>query len=244
MKYRTRLVMACAIAVALVASVAAQSSIVKPVARAAEDPLAKRVSLDLKAMAPADAFGTLAESTGLKVHVDPAVTAPVDILVRNVTARTALTTMCESIGCEWSVTGGTLSIKPARAGERGVGRGFVARDKAGNVVSSSEQATNLLKLLKQPLPAGMKFENTPIDQVSTRISEALGTTVALTSTDPAMQRMTIDLSGRSLEAGLRELAASGTGDYRLGLMTKPDPTGKTQSPSIMIAIRKPGREKK
>ena len=230
MKYRTRLVMACAGALALVASVAAQ------------DTLSKRVSLDLKAMAPADAFGTLASSVGLKAVVDPKVTSPVDIVVRNVSARTALTTMCESIGCEWTVAAGTLSIKPA--GEPRPGTAFVARDRSGRVVSSSEQATNLLTLLKQPLPAGMKFENTPIDQVSTRISEALGTTVALTSTDPAMQRLTIDLSGRSLESGLRELAASGTGDYRLGLMTKPDPTGKTQSPSIMIKIGKPPAAKK
>ena len=62
MKYRTRLVMGCAIAAALVALVAAQ------------DALSKRVSLDLKAMAPADAFGTLASSVGLKAVVDPTVT--------------------------------------------------------------------------------------------------------------------------------------------------------------------------
>ena len=232
MKYRTRLMMGCAIAAALVALVAAQ------------DALSKRVSLDLKAMAPADAFGTLASSVGLKAVVDPTVTAPVDILVRNVTARTALTTMCESIGCEWNVADGTLSIKPARAGERGAGRAFVARDKAGNVVSSSFEASRLVGLMKQPLPAGMKFENAPLATVSERISQALGAEIALSSTDPAMQRLTIDLSGRSLEAGLRELAASGTGDYKLGLMTKPDPTGKTQSPSIMIKIGKPPTAKK
>jgi len=230
MKYGIRLVMACAIAAALAAAVAAQ------------DALSKRVSLDLKAMAPADAFGTLASSVGLRAVVDPTVTAPVDILIRNVTARTALTTMCESIGCEWTVAAGTLSVRPA--GEQRARTAMVARDRSGNVVSSTFEASRLLALMKQPLPAGMKFENALLTTVSERISQALGAEIALSSTDPAMQRLTIDLSGRSLEAGLRELAASGTGDYRLGLMTKPDPTGKTQSPSIMIRIRKPPAAKK
>jgi hypothetical protein len=232
MNARHRFFVGVTIAAALVASVVAQ------------DALSKRVSLDLRAMTPADAFAALASSAGLKVAVDPAVTAPVDIVVRNVTARTALTTMCESIGCEWTVAGGTLSIKPARAGERGAGRAVVARDKSGNVVSSSFEASRLRELMTKPLPAGMKFENAPLATVSERISQALGAEIALSSTDPAMQRLTIDLSGRSLEAGLRELAASGTGDYRLGLMTKPNPTGKTQSPSILIKIGKPPAAKK
>ena len=65
----------------------------------AQDALSKRVSLDLKAMAPADAFKVIADSVGMKVTVDAKVTAPIDILVRDVTAKTALTTICESIGC-------------------------------------------------------------------------------------------------------------------------------------------------
>jgi type II secretory pathway component GspD/PulD (secretin) len=234
MKYRTRLVTGCAIAAALVAAVAAQ------------DALSKRVSLDLKAMAPADAFGTLASSVGLKAVVDPTVTSPVDILIRNVTARTALTTMCESIGCEWKLEVGTLLVKPPRP-RVAAGSASAQGGPAYAVVpksTSSAEVSRILDLLKRPLPAGMKFENAPLATVSERISQALGASIALSSTDPAMQRLTIDLSGRSLEAGLRELAVSGTGDYRLGLMTKPDSTGKTQSPSIMIKIGKPPAAKK
>ena len=202
----------------------------------------KRVSLDLKAMAPADAFAALASSAGLKVAVDPAVTAPVDIVVRNVTARTALTTMCESIGCEWSVTAGTLSIKPAPRGARR-GTAFVARDKAGNVVSSSFEASRLRELMTKPLPAGMQFEKASLATVSERISQALGLRITLSTTDPALKTVTIDFSGKSLMTGLKELAAFATGDFRLAMGSTRTPRGKELSPSIMISIGKPAKVK-
>lgn len=231
MKGRHRFFVGVALAAALVAAVAAQ------------DALSKRVSLDLKAMAPADAFAALASSAGLKVAVDPAVTAPVDIVVRNVTARTALTTMCESIGCEWSVTAGTLSIKPARTGERGVGRAFVARDKAGNVVSSSFEASRLRELMTKPLPAGMQFEKASLATVSERIGQALGLRITLSTTDPALKTVTIDFSGKSLMTGLKELGEFASGDFRLAMWIDKDSGGKELSPSIMISIGKPAKVK-
>lgn len=225
MKYRTRLVMGCAIAAALVAAVAAQ------------DALSKRVSLDLKAMAPADAFGTLASSVGLKAVVDPAVTAPVDILIRNVTARTALTTMCESVGCEWNVAAGTLSVKPARQpGARAVT--FAGRKE------TSPGYARIVELLQKPLPAGMKFENVPLATVSERLSQALGMRIDLSSDDPALQTVTIDFSQKTLMAGLKELGDFVKGALRLGVRVDKDSASKELSPSIMIAIGKPGQVKK
>src|SRR5512136_2316867 len=79
----------------------------------AQDALAKRVSLDLKAMAPADAFKVIADAVGCAVDVGPDVSTPVDILVRNVTAKTALNTICESIGCSWTLAGSTITVKGA-----------------------------------------------------------------------------------------------------------------------------------
>jgi len=220
-----RTLLACAIVAALVAPVAAQ------------DALAKRVSLDLKAMAPADAFAALASSAGLKVVVDPGVTAPVDILVRNVSARTALTTMCESIGCRWSVAAGILSIKPARVSEPGAATYSVRR-------KSTAEVDRTLKLLKQPLPADMKFENTPLAQVSERLSQALGIQIALSSDDPALQSVTMDFSHTTLEAGLKRLSESASGQYPLALKIAVGPSGKEGSLSVMIAIGKPRQAKK
>ena len=62
---------------------------VAPASTFAQDALAKRVSLDLKAMTPTDAFQVLADSIGLTVTVDPSLTTPVDLVVRSVKAKTA-----------------------------------------------------------------------------------------------------------------------------------------------------------
>jgi type II secretory pathway component GspD/PulD (secretin) len=226
MKYGIRFVMGCAIAAALVASVAAQ------------DALSKRVSLDLKAMAPADAFGTLASSVGLKAVVDPAVTAPVDILVRDVTARTALTTMCESVRCVWTVTAGTLSIKPARMPEYSGTATFAVRGQR------STEVNRILELFKKPLPADMKFEKAPLAQVSERLSQALGIRVVLSSDDPALQNVTIDFSQTTLEAGLKKIAELASGQYRLTARLGAESAGKEPSFLISIHIGKPGQAKK
>jgi hypothetical protein len=239
MKTVFRTLMACAVVAALAAPVAAQSSIAKPEARAAEDPLAKRVSLDLKAMAPADAFAALASSAGLKAVVDPAVTAPVDILVRNVTARTALTAMCESIGCTWTIAAGTLSIK--------TGGSRTAVDLRGYLVtSSSEQVNRIVELLKKPLPADMKFADASLDEVSARLSQVLGIKVALTTKDPGVKRITIDFGDKTLADGLRKLAATvdSTSQFRIGLTLDVDPDGKGPRKAVMFSFAPRVQEKK
>jgi hypothetical protein len=226
MKGRTRFLACGAIVIALAASAAAQ------------DALARRVSLDLKAMAPADAFAALATSAGMKVEVDPAVTAPVDILVRNVSARTALTTMCESIGCEWKLEAGTLFVRPARPRDAG-GPGYAAVPRS----TSSAEANRILDLLKKPLPADMKFENAPLAQVNERLSLALGMKIALSTNDPGLKTVTIDFSQKSLMAGLKELGEVVGSEFRLAVRIDREPAGKGLSPSIMIAIKR-GQVKK
>jgi type II secretory pathway component GspD/PulD (secretin) len=224
---RTRFTACGAIVIALVASVAAQ------------DALSKRVSLDLKAMAPADAFAALASSAGVKIVVDPAVTAPVDIVVRNVTARTALTTMCESIGCQWTLEAGTLFVRPARPRAAG-GTDYVAVPRS----TSSAEVSRILDLLKKPLPADTKFENTPLAQVSERLSQALGMQVVLSTKDPALQTVTMDFSQMSLQDGLKRLAESSSGQHRFELKLGLVRTDKDVSPTIVIGIGKPGQVKK
>ena len=227
MRKTLRILGACAVAALLAMPAAAQ------------DPLAKRVSLDLKAMAPADAFAALASSAGLKVTVDPGVTEPVDILVRNVTARTALTTMCESIGCTWTIAAGTLSVKPARSRAAVDMRGYM-------VTASSEQVNRIVELLKKSLPAGTTFENAPLDQVSDRLGQALGIKLVLSSKDPGLQRISFDFSNKTLADGLRDLAGmvSTAAQFRIGLTLDVDPDGKGPRKAVMISIAPRVKEKK
>ena len=77
----------------------------------AQDATARKVTLDLNGVEPLAAFRAVAAAIDVGVALSPCVTDPVNIAVRNVTARTALNAMCESIGCRWTLTDGILVVK-------------------------------------------------------------------------------------------------------------------------------------
>jgi hypothetical protein len=204
----------------------------------AQDALAKRVSLDLKAMAPADAFKVLSDSIGMSVTVDPGVTAPVDILVRNVTAKTALNTICESIACGWTVSNNVITVKP-RGGVSVSGTvkfGDAKSEKANAAMSRIQSA------LKQPLPAGMTFENAPLADVSARLSEALDLKIELTADDPKLRTLTADFSNKTLLEALKGVFPPGDRAYawRIGITT---PGAGDKSPMIMLGIKADAKKK-
>jgi hypothetical protein len=205
----------------------------------AQDSLGKRVSLDLKAMGPAEAFKVLADAVGLTVTVDQAVTAPVDILVRNVTAKTALTTMCESIGCRWSVSGSTLVVTPAleivvKAREgTAIKKSKIAADPNVRVQKNAKSVERIRVVLSQQLPADMKFESAPLTVVSERLSTALGLQVTITNADPAVRTLTADLSNHTLQSGLRLLGEQ-AGNQPLRIAIKAPAVEGSESPAIYI----------
>jgi hypothetical protein len=201
---------------------------------AAQDPLNTRVSLDLKAMAPADAFKVIADAIGRQAAVDPAVTAPVDILVRNVTARTALSTICESIGCRWTADAAGIAVKP-ESGEpaASVAGGRAALRVRGRVAGI--RAERLRVMLKRPLPAGTVFQNAPWSEVNARLSEALGVQVAIETQDPALQTVTGDFGNMTLQAVLKTLVERTTG-RRTALRISLGEKGSETPPSLWIML--------
>ena len=215
----------------------------------AQDALSKRVTLDLKAMAPSQAFRAIAEIASMGVAISPEVTAPVDILVRNVTATTALTVICESIGCTWRVSNGVIVVTPAdRSASTGpIDPGAVSPVLLQNI-GTVEQKKMLLEriqaALKQPLPAGMKFENAPVSEVGARLSAALGLTVTLMSENPAVRTVTADLSNRTLMMALQDLGGSGSNPPPLRLtVSYPSTPGGPVTPSIIIGFRMDPKKK-
>lgn len=203
----------------------------------AQDALAKRVSLDLKAMAPADAFKVLADSVGLKVTVDAKVAAPIDILVKDVSARTALTTMCESVGCRWTMASGVIVVTPTRA----AGSSASTKRTSSTVEQKKRLMERIQAALKQPLPPGMKFENAPLADVSARLSDALGLKVDLTSSDPALRTLTADFGNRTLLDALQGIFPPSERAYSWRVVVASRDAGAT-SPSIMLGIKMDGKK--
>jgi len=200
----------------------------------AQDATAKRVTLDLNGVAPAAAFKAVADAIGVSVTVDAAVTDPVDITVRNVSARTALTAMCESIGCRWTISGGSISVEAGMAFAVGVNdaAGAKGRDRAEGAAA----AQAALKAVKQPLPADMKFENAPLDVVNRRLSEALNRSVELTCKDPSVQTLTMDFSNRTLQEALKSLGEQEVRPNAAWRLTIGPLPGDTQTPSLAIMV--------
>lgn len=216
----------------------------------AQDPLASKVTVDLKAVPPDQAFRIVGNTIGMKVTVDSAVTPPIDILVKDVSARTALTTMCESIGCRWTAAGGIITVTPADRSAPATPANPVkvyamTKQASGSVEQKSLLLERIQAALKQPLPAGMKFENAPLSTVSGRLSDALGLAITMTSGDPAITTVTADFSNQSLMTALKGLGGGTGGDappLRLTI-SYPSTPGGPVTPSIMIGIRMDRKKK-
>jgi hypothetical protein len=200
----------------------------------AQDATAKKVTLDLNGVAPAAAFKAVADAIGVTVTVDAAVTDPVDITVRNVSARTALNAMCESVGCRWTLSGGSLAVRAGTdvaAGTRYAVSSGTSRDRA-NVARTQV----VLSALKQTLPADMKFENAPLSEVSKRLSEALNLNVQLASKDASVQTLTMDFGNVTLQVALKALGEQESRPKAAWRLTIGPLPGDTQTPTIAVMV--------
>ena len=198
--------------------------------------LNKRVSLDLKAMAPRDAFKVIANAIGDTAEVAPDVSTPVDIVVGNISARTALNTICESIGCTWQASGTVIRVAKAEGSMVGMPRRRASR--ADEVEARSAGVAELRRLMDQVLPADVKFEHVPLAEVAVRLSKATGFEVTLVGTRPG-ETFSGDLGGRPFSAALKAIGEQLEGTAATITISGRKDTG---APSIKIqvaAIRKP-----
>ena len=198
----------------------------------AQDPLASKVTVDLKAVSPEQAFRIVGNTIGMKVTVDPKVTTPIDILVRDVTARTALTTMCESIDCDWTVSNNVITVKP----RGGVSGSWTVKSRDAKSEKANAAMSRIQSALKQPLPSGMTFENAPLADVSARLSDALDLKVELISEDPKLRTLTADFSNQTLLEALKGVFPPGDRSYTWRIAIS-DRSAGDKSPAIMLGIR-------
>jgi type II secretory pathway component GspD/PulD (secretin) len=201
----------------------------------AQDATAKRVTLDLNGVTPAAALKAVSDAIGVTANVDAAVTDPVDITVRNVSARTALNAICESIGCRWTLTGNTLVVKPLTASMAGRVK-YDVRVAVLDKGKASARTQVLLNALKQKLPADMKFENAALDEVSKHLTEALKMPVEIRCKDASVETLTVDLGDLTLQEALKtiveqEVRAKAAWWLKIGPLP-----GETQTSSIAIMI--------
>ena len=72
------------------------------------DDLDTPISLDLEEAALADVLASFGQIGGHEVEIEPGLDGKVTLGIRNVSVRTALRAVCESVGCVWEEEGGIL----------------------------------------------------------------------------------------------------------------------------------------
>jgi type II secretory pathway component GspD/PulD (secretin) len=189
----------------------------------AQTDLGKRVSIDVNTVSPQEVFGLLARSLDCEISIDPQVQQPVTLRVVNVTARTALSVICESIGCRYRLDGKKMVIEPLL-------------QKAKDLVQSRIKTKAILGDLKKPLPKGMRFENASLSSVLEVISKASGMEV---SADPAqgVKTITVDVSGQPLMEGLKQVLTLAGADGFITLTLRVD-DGSERRAKIIVRTKK------
>lgn len=235
-------VMVLSALLAFAAPLAAHPSLPAPAQTHAAAPSApsvlnKRVSLDLKGMAPRDAFKVIATAIGYTAEVAPDVSTPVDIVVGNISARTALNTICESIGCTWQASGTVIRVEKAGPATTGV-TGRDRAQRANEVKARSAGVTELRRLMDQTLPADMKFEHVPLAEVAARLGKATGFELALVGARPD-ETFSGDLGGRPFSAALKAIGEQLDGTAATITITGRKGTGAAAFRIQMKAVRKP-----
>jgi hypothetical protein len=95
---------------------------IPPAAHAAAVRLDDRIDLNVTDADVGKLFQTVGQLTGARVDLDPRFQTArrISIRIDNVTLRTALTAICESLGCRWRTRDGAIFVEPVRTGDPSV----------------------------------------------------------------------------------------------------------------------------
>jgi type II secretory pathway component GspD/PulD (secretin) len=126
------------------------------IARAAEIHLDNRIDLNVTDADVGKLFQTVGKLTGARVDLDPRfqTARTISIRIDNVTLRTALTAICESLGCRWRTRDGAIFVEPVRTGDP---RGNVLDQKIDLKITGAE-LHEVMETMAQILGAELAFD--------------------------------------------------------------------------------------
>lgn len=95
--------------------------------------LERKTSIDVTAASPRDVYGSLAKVLGCELVLSPEIQGPLTLNIPNVTVRTALNAISESLGASWQLAGGKLHVGPASASASSGVAGRIVGGQVGGV---------------------------------------------------------------------------------------------------------------
>jgi hypothetical protein len=201
------------------------------IAAASASPAVAQLNLDLKttidvnAAAPRDVFTSISKRLGSKLAIAPEITQPLTMHLENVTVRTALTALSETLGCRWVIDGDVLHVEPASSAQHspsrvpgGLGSGLGGGVGGGlgggigeGVAGDRNWNADIQKRYGRKTSAGFRFDNVPLSTIMNELGKVAGMEISVANPDPA-RHITIDLSNRSVGEALRLIALKATKD--------------------------------
>jgi hypothetical protein len=184
----------------------------------AEQPnLDRRTTIEVDSASPRDVFGSLARTLGCDLAMAPEIKQPVTMRLTNVTVRTALNAISESIGCHWRVQGTLLQVDLGNAGSGGVVggvRGGVVGGVPGGVVGGVPGGVvggvpggvvggvDFKQRLERKTPPNFRFENALIGDVMIALGKIADLETRMEGS-AADRRITVDLGDCTVLAAFR-----------------------------------------
>lgn len=164
--------------------------------------LSQRIELDLVDAAPADVFGTFATMLGAELELSAFVTGKISVRLQNVTAKTALAAVCESIGCRSELKEGerpVLRILPvAPPASPPIGEALRQSLESPMTLSLKDAAaTDVLESISRMLQAKLRLQEVPKEMVTLELQDvparqALDAVGALIKMDWDLQEDRVD----------------------------------------------------
>ena len=131
---------------------------IPPAAHAAGVHLDDRIDLNVTDADVGKLFQTVGQLTGARVDLDPRFQTArrISIRIDNVTLRTALTAICESLGCRWRTRDGAIFVEPVRTGDPTVN----ALDAKIDLKITGADLHGVMETMAQILRAELAFDET------------------------------------------------------------------------------------
>ncbi len=202
-----------------------------PLCSAQQPNLDRRTTIEVNSASPQDVFASLARTLGCDLAMAPEIKQPITMRLSNVTVRTALNAISESIGCHWSVRGNLLQVDLGAASpggvvggvpggvREGVGKGVgggvvggvpggvgggVRGGVMGGVPGGVIGGVDFKERLERKTPADFRFDNAPIEDVMNALGKIADLETRMEGSKTG-QRVTLDLGDRTVLAAFRTI---------------------------------------
>lgn len=169
----------------------------------AQTDLGKRVTIEVTGAAPQRVFEMLARELECRITVDRAVQKPLTLRLVDRPASDIIVAICQSIECEWRFDGKNLFIQPLSAG---------MKSHTAAMKGLSKDTEERSRKFESRLPAGMRFEGAPLQDVLVVIGKAAGLRMRPWQ-DEGGRKVTMEVGGKTvneaLQAILRQIDGEG-----------------------------------